>query len=76
MKNNHLSAVEPSRRSKLVQDVIDRINECGEKYMLELNKLNKTYTVNRSKEVICPRKFEDLNLPKNIKISKTVLPYD
>lgn len=74
MESNVFNKVEPEIRLRLVQSVIDRINEYGDEYVFKLMSLNSTYMVTKTKEVTGPRNMEDLKLPSNIKICKTVLP--
>lgn len=65
----------PSKRAELVDDVINRINEHGMKYIMELKRLNSEYPVEKYKRQESPRR-RDFELPKGVKISKSSFPDD
>jgi hypothetical protein len=58
-----------------VDDVINRINEHGMRYIIELNKLNSDFPVEKYKRQDRPRR-SDFELPKGIRVSKSIFPED
>ena len=50
-EGNDFSKNDPSKRKELVDDVINRINEHGMKYIIELNKLNYQYPTEKYKKL-------------------------
>jgi hypothetical protein len=64
-----------SKRTELVDDVINRINEHGTDYIIELNKLNSEFPVERYKrqERMNRSNFE---LPKGVKVKSSFFPED
>jgi hypothetical protein len=73
--NDFVTGIAASERTELVDDVINRINEHGMKYIMDLKRLNSEYPVERYKrqERVKRRDFE---LPKGVKVSKTSFPDD
>jgi hypothetical protein len=57
----------------LVDDVINRIKEHGIKYMMELNKLNYNFPVQKYKRIESQRP-ETFELPKGVKVKSSVFP--
>ena len=47
--NDFVTGIAASERTELVDDVINRINEHGMKYIIQLNKLNSDFPVERYK---------------------------
>ncbi len=74
-KNEFVTGISASERTEIVDDVINRINEFGMKYIIELNKLNSNFPVERYKRQERPRRT-DFELPKGIKVSKSTFPED
>ena len=68
-----VTGVAASERTELVDDVINRINEHGMKYIMDLKRLNSEYPVERYKrqERVKRRDFE---LPKGVKVQSTYRP--
>jgi hypothetical protein len=73
--NDFVTGVAASKRTELVDDVINRINEHGMKYIIELNKLNSDFPVEKYKRQDRPRRT-DFELPKGIRVSKSIFPED
>lgn len=74
-ENDFVTGVAASKRTELVDDVINRINEHGMKYIIELNKLNSDFPVEKYKRQDRPRRT-DFELPKGIRVSKSIFPED
>jgi hypothetical protein len=72
-EDEFVTGVSASKRAELVDDVINRLREFGKRYEIELNKLNSKYNPEKVKR-IRPRSMDDLDLPKNIRISKSTFP--
>jgi len=64
-----------NKQTELVDDVINRIKEHGIKYMMELNKLNYNFPVQKYKRIESQRP-ETFELPKGVKVRSTVFPRD
>jgi len=73
--NDFVTGVAASKRTELVDDVINRINEHGMRYIIELNKLNSDFPVEKYKRQDRPRRT-DFELPKGIRVSKSIFPED
>ena len=73
--NDFVTGVAASKRTELVDDVINRINEHGMRYIIELNKLNSDFPVEKYKRQDRPRR-SDFELPKGVKVSKSIFPED
>lgn len=73
--NDFVTGVAASKRTELVDDVINRINEHGMRYIIELNKLNSDFPVEKYKRQDRPRR-SDFELPKGIRVSKSIFPED
>jgi hypothetical protein len=74
-KNEFVTGISASERTEMVDDVINRINEFGMKYIIELNKLNSNFPVKRYKRQERPRR-SDFELPKGVRVSKSIFPED
>ena len=62
-----------NKQTELVDDVINRIKEHGNKYMMELNKLNYNFPVKKYRRI--ERQSADtFELPKGVKVKSTVFP--
>ena len=70
-----VTGISASDRTELVDDVINRINEHGLKYVMALNKLNYEFPVERYKRQERPKRSE-FELPKGVKVSKSTFPED
>ena len=68
--NNFVTGIAASERTELVDDVINRINEHGMKYIIELNKLNSDFPVERYKRQERVKK-SDVVLPKGVKVQSS-----
>ena len=73
--NDFVTGVAASERTELVDDVINRINEHGMEYIIELNKLNHQFPVEKYKRQSRTRRT-DFELPKGVKVSKSIFPED
>ena len=72
--NDFVTGVAYSEKTELVDDVINRINEHGLRYIMELNKLNKMFPVERYKRAPKANR-RDFELPKGVKVKSSVF-YD
>jgi hypothetical protein len=70
-----IHGVSYNKQTELVDDVINRIKEHGIKYMMELNKLNYNFPVQKYKRIESQRP-ETFELPKGVKVKSTVFPRD
>jgi len=70
-----VTGISASDRTELVDDVINRINEHGLKYVMALNKLTYEFPVERYKRQDRPKRSE-FELPKGVKVSKSTFPED
>ncbi len=73
--NDFVTGVAASERTELVDDVINRINEHGMGYIIELNKLNSDFPVEKYRRQERPRR-SDFELPKGVRVSKSIFPED
>lgn len=71
-----VTGISASKRAELIDDVINRLNEFGMRYEIELNRLNSKFNPERIKRANRPRGIEDLDLPKGLRIGKTIFPED
>jgi vacuolar-type H+-ATPase catalytic subunit A/Vma1 len=64
-----------NKQTELIDDVINRIKEHGNEYMMELSKLNYKFPVEKYKRIErqTPETFE---LPKGVRVKSTVFPRD
>jgi hypothetical protein len=62
-----------SETTEIVDDVINRIKEHGTKYIMQLNKLNFQFPVERTRRQQTPRRG-DFELPKGVKVSRSTFP--
>jgi hypothetical protein len=62
-----------SETTELVDDVINRIKEHGAKYIMQLNKLNFQFPVERTRRQQTPKRG-DFELPKGVKVSRSTFP--
>lgn len=73
--NDFVTGVAASERTELVDDVINRINEHGMKYIIQLNKLNSDFPVEKYRRQKRVRRT-DFELPKGIKVKSSYFPED
>jgi hypothetical protein len=73
--DDFVTGVAASKRTELVDDVINRINEYGPEYMNALNSLNSEFPVERYKRMDKPRR-SDFELPKGVKVKSSYFPED
>ena len=73
--NDYVRGIAASERTELVDDVINRINEHGIKYIIKLNKLNSDFPVERYKRQERVRK-SDVVLPKGVKVQSSYFNED
>jgi hypothetical protein len=62
-----------SETTELVDDVINRIKEHGAKYIIQLNKLNFQFPVERTRRQQTPKR-SNFELPKGVKVSRSTFP--
>lgn len=74
-ENDFVTGVAASERTELVDDVINRINEHGMKYIIQLNKLNSDFPVEKYRRQERVRQT-DFKLPKGIKVKSSYFPED
>lgn len=72
--SDFVTGISASERAELVDDVINRINEFGDEYIIALNKLNYQFEPKRVRRIDRPKSMDDIKLPKGIKISKSIFP--
>jgi hypothetical protein len=68
--NDFVTGIAASERTELVDDVINRINEHGMKYIIQLNKLNSDFPVERYKRQDRVKRY-DVNLPKGVRVQSS-----
>ena len=73
--NDFVTGIAASERTELVDDVINRINEHGMKYIIELNKLNSDFPVERYKRQERTRR-SDVSLPKGVRVQSSYYNQD
>ena len=65
-----VTGIAASERTELVDDVINRINEHGMKYIMALNKLNFEFPVEKYKRQDRVRR-SDVVLPKGVRVQSS-----
>jgi hypothetical protein len=65
-----VTGIAASERTELVDDVINRINEHGMKYIMALNKLNFDFPVEKYKRQDRVRR-SDVVLPKGVRVQSS-----
>lgn len=65
-----VTGIAASERTELVDDVINRINEHGMKYIMALNKLNFDFPVKKYKRQDRVRR-SDVVLPKGVRVQSS-----
>jgi hypothetical protein len=74
--DDFVTGISASEKTELIDDVINRLNEFGTRYKIELNRLNSKFNPEKIKRTQRPRSMADIELPKNLRISRTVFPED
>lgn len=73
--NDYVRGIAASERTELVDDVINRINEHGMKYIIELNKLNLDFPVEKYKRQERVKR-SDFVLPKGVRVQSSYFNED
>lgn len=68
--NDFVRGIAASKRTELVDDVINRINEHGMRYIIELNKLNSDFPVEKYKRQERVKR-SDVTLPKGVRVQSS-----
>jgi len=68
--NDFVRGIAASERTELVDDVINRINEHGMKYIIQLNKLNSDFPVEKYKRQERVKR-SDVTLPKGVRVQSS-----
>jgi len=74
--DDYVTGVSASEKTELIDDVINRLSEFGMQYKIELNRLNSKFNPEKVRRIPRPRSVEDIDLPKRLRISRTVFPKD
>ena len=64
-----------SKKTELVDDVINRLIEFGEEYETKLREFNSGFEVTKIKRLVPPRSMDDIEIPKGVKIRSTSFGY-
>ena len=70
-----IHGVSYNKTTELVDDVIMRIKEYGNEYMVKLNELNYEFPTKKYKRVERPNK-DTIQLPKGVRVQSSVFPED
>lgn len=68
--NDYVTGIAASERTELVDDVINRINEHGMKYIIQLNKLNSDFPVEKYRRQDRVKR-SDVTLPKGVRVQSS-----
>ena len=68
--NDFVTGIAASERTELVDDVINRINEHGMKYIIQLNKLNSDFPVEKYRRQDRVKR-SDVVLPKGVRVQSS-----
>lgn len=68
--NDFVTGIAYSERTELVDDVINRINEHGMKYIIQLNKLNSDFPVEKYRRQDRVKR-SDVTLPKGVRVQSS-----
>lgn len=74
--DDFVTGISASEKTELIDDVINRLNEFGMQYKIELNRLNSKFSPQKIKRAQRPRSMSDIDLPKGIRIGKSTFPED
>lgn len=69
--DNFVTGISRSRKTELVDDVINRISEYGDRYEKRLIELNNEFEVTKIKRIERPKSMKDIIIPKGVKIMST-----
>jgi hypothetical protein len=73
--NEMIYGISYNKQTELVDDVIMRIKEYGNEYMVRLNELNYEFPTKKYKRVERPNK-DTIQLPKGVRVQSSVFPED
>lgn len=73
--NDFVTGIAASERTELVDDVINRINEHGMKYIIQLNKLNSDFPVEKYRRQDRVKR-SDVTLPKGVRVQSSYFNED
>ena len=73
--DNFTVGISRSRKTELVDDVINRLIEFGEEYESKLREFNKEFKVTKIKRIEPSRSMDDIERPKGVKIRSTSFGY-
>jgi|TARA_R110000868_G_scaffold403357_1_gene680529 hypothetical protein len=73
--DNFTVGISRSRKTELVDDVINRLIEFGEEYESKLREFNKEFKVTKIKRIEPSRSMDDIEIPKGVKIRSTSFGY-
>jgi hypothetical protein len=73
--NEMIYGISYNKQTELVDDVIMRIKEYGNEYMVKLNELNYEFPTKKYKRVERPNK-DTIQLPKGVRVQSSVFPED
>ncbi len=73
--DDFVTGVAASERTELVDDVINRINEHGKKYMMALNQLNMDFPTEKYKRQDRVKR-SDFELPKGVRVQSSYFNED
>jgi len=72
--DDFVTGISASEKTEIIDDVINRLNEFGMQYKIELNRLNSKFNPQKIRRAQRPRNMSDIDLPKGIRIGKTIFP--
>ena len=73
--DNFTVGISRSRKTELVDDVINRLIEFVEEYESKLREFNKEFKVTKIKRIEPSRSMDDIEIPKGVKIRSTSFGY-
>lgn len=73
--DNFTVGVSRSKKTELVDDVINRLIEFGEEYETKLREFNSDFEVTKIRRLASPRSMDDIEIPKGVKIKSTSFGY-
>ena len=73
--DNFTVGISRSRKTELVDDVINRLIEFGEEYESKLREFNKEFKVTKIKRIEPSRSMDDIEITKWVKIRSTSFGY-
>jgi SMC interacting uncharacterized protein involved in chromosome segregation len=69
--DDFVTGIARSRKSELVDDVINRLSEHGNEYAERLMELNDEFEVTKVKRIERARSMDDIEIPKGVRIKST-----